>query len=588
MHWAGILRGLMVGVIAAVPWQTAMAATAPELSVAIALNKPVYQFNTPGDPIQVTLALKNISGREVLISRGFTDEPFHLLLTFVSPQGTAIIATDVGQTGGEGPPPHTLLVDGQLVQVDPVDILPPTFLLTVTIPDARAFYAVSAPGEYTVSASIPLRTYLAIFKSVEGIPYAQLEATSFQGAMTSNTVAFIVETDADGDSVPAHRDCDDQNANIRPGTSEILNNGLDDDCNPATVDDTLAPVTTITATPTANASGWHQGPVSITLSAQDVGSGVKAVHYSVGGAVTGGDAIPGDTTTLTIAPEGATTLSMFAEDLAGNQESPQIRTVQIDAVAPTGTVVINAGAAVTASPTVNVTLTCTDTRSGCDKMRVAVDGTADTEPLEAVAATKTVTLPSGDGIKTVAVRWTDVAGHLSAQATDTIVLDTTPPTLSQPPNLTVNATSASGAGVSYAVPSATDPTAPVTVTCAPPSGFTFPIGSTTVLCTAKDGVNNSSSKSFTVTVKSASTQITDLKIKVNGLTGVSASLKNSLTSKLDAAQQLLTQGNLSGACGKLKDFIQQVQGQSGKGLTAAQITALLVDANRIKAVIGCP
>jgi hypothetical protein len=578
----------MVGVIAAAPWQAAVAANIPELTVALALNKPVYQFNTPGDPIQVTLALKNISGHDVLTSRGFVDEPFHLLLTFVSPQGKAIIATDAGQTGGEGPPPQTLLVDGHLVQVDPVDILPPTFLLMVTIPDARAFYAVSAPGEYTVSASIPLRTYLAVFKQAEGLNYAQLEATSFEGAITSNTVGFIVELDADGDGVPAHRDCDDQNPAVHPGATEVPNNGVDDDCNPATTDDTLAPVTTITATPEGNASGWNQGPVTVTLMAQDAGGGVKAVHYSASGALTGGDVIPGNTTTLTVAPEGATSLSVFAEDIAGNQEFPQIRTVQIDTVAPTGTVVMNAGAAVTASPTVTLSLTCTDARSGCEKMRVAGDGTADTEPLEAVAATKTLTLPSGEGIKTVAVRWTDVAGHLSAQVTDTIVLDTTPPTLSQPPNLTVNATSTLGAMVSFTVPTATDPTAPVTVTCAPPSGSTFPIATTTVTCTATDGVNNSTSKSFTVTVKSAATQITDLKTTVNGLSGVASNLKNSLISKLDAAEQLLAQGNVSGACGKLKDFIQQVQSQSGKGLTVAQATDLLADANRIKAVIGCP
>jgi hypothetical protein len=82
-------------------------------------------------------------------------------------------------------------------------------------------------------------------------------------------------------------------------------------------------------------------------------------------------------------------------------------------------------------------------------------------------------------------------------------------------------------------------------------------------------------------------QITALSTKVNGLSGVSNSLKNSLTQKLDDANKLLNQGNKTGACGKLNDFASQVQAQSGKGLTTAQANDLLADAARIMKVIGC-
>ena len=149
------------------------------------------------------------------------------------------------------------------------------------------------------------------------------------------------------------------------------------------------------------------------------------------------------------------------------------------------------------------------------------------------------------------------------------------------------ATSPSGAFVIYTTPIATDPTPPVTVSCTPVSGSTFPIGTTTVTCTAKDGAGNTGTGTFTVTVTGGSGQITALATKVKGLSGVSSSLKNSLTQKLDDASKLLSQGNITGACGKLKDFTTQVQSQSGKGLTTAQANDLLADAARIMKVIGC-
>src|SRR5439155_4881509 len=93
----------------------------------------------------------------------------------------------------------------------------------------------------------------------------------------------------------------------------------------------------------------------------------------------------------------------------------------------TGTVSINGGATFTTSPTVTLTLTCTD-NVACTEMQIAVDGTADTEPWEPFAASKGVTLTPGDGRKTVAVRFKDRAGNVSLQATAWIIFDTTAPT----------------------------------------------------------------------------------------------------------------------------------------------------------------
>lgn len=79
-------------------------------------------------------------------------------------------------------------------------------------------------------------------------------------------------------------------------------------------------------------------------------------------------------------------------------------------------------------------------------------------------------------------------------------IDTIAPALSLPEPITVEATGASGAAVSYSV-SATDDVDPSpTVSCTPAFGSTFPLGTTTVTCTATDATGNIATGSFNVTV----------------------------------------------------------------------------------------
>jgi hypothetical protein len=80
--------------------------------------------------------------------------------------------------------------------------------------------------------------------------------------------------------------------------------------------------------------------------------------------------------------------------------------------------------------------------------------------------------------------------------------DTTPPTLNVPGQLTAEATSPGGATVTYSVSAADDSGAPPSVSCDHPSGSTFPLGQTTVTCTARDAAGNTSAaQSFSVTVQ---------------------------------------------------------------------------------------
>jgi hypothetical protein len=82
-----------------------------------------------------------------------------------------------------------------------------------------------------------------------------------------------------------------------------------------------------------------------------------------------------------------------------------------------------------------------------------------------------------------------------------VAQDATPPVLTLPATLTVEATSASGAAATYSVSATDDEDPNPTVSCTPPSGSTFPIGPSTVSCTATDATGNIANGSFTVIVR---------------------------------------------------------------------------------------
>jgi len=104
------------------------------------------------------------------------------------------------------------------------------------------------------------------------------------------------------------------------------------------------------------------------------------------------------------------------------------------------------------------------------------------------------------GTTTVACSVTDKAGNTGTGSFPVTVADTTAPVLRVPDPLSVRATSHTGAVVTYAV-AAADVVAPnPAVSCVPASGSTFPIGVTTVACTAADSAGNVATASFTVAV----------------------------------------------------------------------------------------
>ncbi|MEW6681846.1 MAG: HYR domain-containing protein [Nitrospirota bacterium] len=180
------------------------------------------------------------------------------------------------------------------------------------------------------------------------------------------------------------------------------------------IDKTLPTLTFGPVTPAPNAAGWNTSDVTIAFTTADTLSGVDPTS---------------PTSPLLFTTDGAgLTQTVTVTDRAGNGATFTSPVVNRDTLAPTGSIAINGGAAWTNTRNVTLTLTCTDATSGCSQMQFS-NNNVTFSPLEPFATTRAWQLSPGEGQKTVYVRYTDVAGQLSPSLSDTIMLDTTPPSL---------------------------------------------------------------------------------------------------------------------------------------------------------------
>ncbi|MGB8368200.1 MAG: HYR domain-containing protein [Verrucomicrobiia bacterium] len=144
----------------------------------------------------------------------------------------------------------------------------------------------------------------------------------------------------------------------------------------------------------------------------------------------------------------------------------------------------------------NITVTTTNSGGAVVNYSVTVSGGC--PPI-----TTNCVPPSGSvfpiGATTVNCSATDSCGQ-SNNCSFTVTVSPPPPlSITCPGNITVTTTNSGGAVVNYNV-TVSDGCPPITTNCVPPSGSVFPIGATTVNCSATDSCGQSNSCSFTVTV----------------------------------------------------------------------------------------
>ncbi|HZQ04091.1 MAG TPA: Ig-like domain-containing protein, partial [Gaiellaceae bacterium] len=112
------------------------------------------------------------------------------------------------------------------------------------------------------------------------------------------------------------------------GTTSAVSNPF------AVVADSTAPTSAITCNG-GPCSGWYPGPVTVALSANDAGSGLDRIRYTTNG-VDPDYSTTGTTYIATFVVGNTATVKYRAFDNVGNAEPVRSQVIQIDAVAPTG------------------------------------------------------------------------------------------------------------------------------------------------------------------------------------------------------------------------------------------------------------
>lgn len=297
----------------------------------------------------------------------------------------------------------------------------------------------------------------------------------------------------------------------------------------------------------------------------------------------------GDEVTMTVArsdalaldkpyPKGVTTITWTATDAGGKAKSAVQTVTVIDSEKP----LIAAPASLTADndpglATALVEVGNAPADDNCTKPLVASGTRNDGEPLSA---------PYPVGATTIEWVATDESGNSSTAFQTVTVADVEAPSMNSFSNITVDAVVPDGAVVSFAS-LATDNVKVTSLSCSKESGSVFPIGPTSVTCTARDAAGNSTSKMFTVTVRGAHEQIADLTELLSGM-NLPSGTANPMLNHLRSAYRD-TEGGEAGniACKKMQDFMALLDNRKTSGMSADEIAPMLEDARRIMIVIGC-
>jgi HYR domain-containing protein len=381
-------------------------------------------------------------------------------------------------------------------------------------------------------------------------------------ATGADTVVNYTFEATDPDDDVASQSCTPEPGSAFPvGSTPIDCTAIDSNGNVGTqtfsvvVTDTTAPELTVPPTTTNEATSPDGATVDFAVSAKDLVDGGLTPSCSWQSGAT--------------FPVGSTTVDCTVSDAHTNTSSKSFVVVVTDTTAP------------------ELTVPPATTKEATSPAGAAIDFTVSATDLVDGALTPSCSWTSGStfpvGSTTVDCTVSDAHTNTSNKSFVVVVTDTTAPTLTVPGPITVDATSPAGAVVMFTASANDLVDGTVAPSCSTASGATFPIGTTTVSCTATDSHGNTSAVStFTVRVDGAAPQLADVLQVVQRWSVRGRSVAEALREVIAEIAQRPRR-----TCDTLGDFDRALRGSLGRRLTAEQLAWLRGQIDQIENVLGC-
>ena len=156
----------------------------PAIQIDLNFDKRSYRY---GEPIGVEVVVHNESGKDILISKGFSSKVYSLEMRVIDPAGRLLLATrdEPHDEFPDAPPLAFALYEGRPIRVAACEVLPAGSKEVSRTEDLRAYYALALPGKYSAQVQISAM----IFK---GEP-CNVNDYAWLGVLKSETKSFYVQ-----------------------------------------------------------------------------------------------------------------------------------------------------------------------------------------------------------------------------------------------------------------------------------------------------------------------------------------------------------------------------------------------------------